>query len=162
MLVLGVDPGSLVTGYGLLEKKGNRITCVHFGAITSERHVPFYERIHKIFRSMVEIMEHYRPQEMAIEDVFFAKNVKSAMKIGHARGAVLVAAVESDVKIYEYAPLEIKKSVVGYGRATKEQVRSMVQVILGLKTHPGFDTSDALATAICHLNWTRYDRKQNP
>ena len=162
MLVLGVDPGSLVTGYGLLEKKGNQMTCVHHGAITSARHVPFYERIHKIFRSMVEIMEHYRPQEMAIEDVFFAKNVKSALKIGHARGAVLVAAVESDVKIFEYTPMEIKKSVVGYGRATKEQVRSMVQVILGLKTHPGLDTSDALATGICHLNWTRFDRKRDP
>jgi crossover junction endodeoxyribonuclease RuvC len=162
MLVLGVDPGSLVTGYGLLEKKGNRITCVHLGAITSTRHVPFYERIHKIFRSMVEIMEHYRPQEMAIEDVFFAKNVKSALKIGHARGAVLVAAIESGVKIFEYTPLEIKKSVVGYGRATKEQVHSMVQVILGLKTQKGLDTSDALATGICHLNWTRYGGKQAP
>ena len=162
MLVLGVDPGSLVTGYGLLERKGNQMTCVHLGAIASARDVPFYERIHRIFHSMVEIMEQYRPQEMAIEDVFFAKNVKSALKIGHARGAVLVAAVESDVKIFEYSPLEIKKSVVGYGRATKDQVRSMVQVILGLKTHPGLDTSDALATAICHLNWTRYERKQNP
>ena len=162
MLVLGVDPGSLVTGYGLVEKKGNQMTCVHLGAITSARHVPFYERIHKIFHSMVEIMEHYRPQEMAIEDVFFAKNVKSALKIGHARGAVLVAAVETGVKIFEYTPLEIKKSVVGYGRASKEQVRSMVKIILGLKTHPGLDTSDALGTAICHLNWTRYDRKQAP
>jgi crossover junction endodeoxyribonuclease RuvC len=161
MLVLGVDPGSLVTGYGLLEKKGNKMTCVHLGAITSARHDPFYERIHKIYRSMIEIMEHYRPQEMAIEDVFFAKNVKSALKIGHARGAVLVAAVESNVKIFEYTPLEIKKSVVGYGRATKEQVRSMIQVILGLKTHIRLDTSDALATAICHLNWTRYEGKQD-
>ena len=162
MLVLGVDPGSLVTGYGLVEKNGNQMTCVHLGAITSARHVPFYERIHRIFHSMVEIMEHYRPQEMAIEDVFFAKNVKSAIKIGHARGAVLVAAVESGVKIFEYTPLEIKKSVVGYGRASKEQVRSMVQIILGLKAHLGLDTSDALATAICHLNWTRYDKKQAP
>jgi crossover junction endodeoxyribonuclease RuvC len=162
MLVLGVDPGSLVTGYGLLEKKGNQMTCVHLGAITSPRHVPFYERIHRIFHSMIEIMEHYQPQEMAIEDVFFAKNVKSALKIGHARGAVLVAAVESGVKIFEYTPLEIKKSVVGYGRATKEQVRAMVQVILGLKTLPGLDTSDALATAICHLNWTRYDMRKAP
>ena len=160
MLVLGVDPGSLVTGYGLVEKKNNRLTCLHLGAISSAKHVPFYARIHKIFRSMAEIMEHYRPQEMAIEDVFFAKNVKSALKIGHARGAVLIAAVECGVKVFEYSPLEIKKSVVGYGRATKEQVRSMVQVILGLKSHPGLDTSDALATAICHLNWTRYDRKQ--
>ncbi len=160
MLVLGVDPGSLVTGYGLVEKKGNRLTCLDLGAISSAKHVPFYTRIHKIFRSMEEIIEHYRPQEMAIEDVFFAKNVKSALKIGHARGAVLIAAVECGVKVFEYSPLEIKKSVVGYGRATKEQVRSMVQVILGLKSHPGLDTSDALATAVCHLNWTRYDKKQ--
>jgi crossover junction endodeoxyribonuclease RuvC len=160
MLVLGVDPGSLVTGYGLVEKKGNQMTCVHLGAITSAKHVPIYKRIHKIFYSMVEIMERYRPQEMAVEDVFFAKNVKSALKIGHARGAVLIAAVECGIKIFEYTPLEIKKSVVGYGRANKEQVRSMVQVILGLKSHSGLDTSDALATAICHLNWIRYDKKQ--
>jgi len=159
MLVLGVDPGSLVTGYGLVEKKGNQLTCVHSGAISSARDVPFYERIHKIYYSMVEILKQYQPQEMAIEDVFFAKNVKSALKIGHARGAVLVAAVECGVKIFEFTPLEIKKSVVGYGRATKEQVRSMVKIILNLKGRIGLDTSDALATAICHLNWTRYDRK---
>ena len=106
---------------------------------------------------MIDIMERYHPQEMAIEDVFFAKNVKSALKIGHARGAVLISAVENGVKIFEYTPLEIKQSVVGYGRATKEQVRSMVQVILKLETQPSYDTSDALATAICHLNWTRFD-----
>jgi len=106
---------------------------------------------------MEEIMTLYRPQELAIEDIFFAKNVKSALKIGHARGAVLIAAAQNGIKIFEYAPLEIKKSVVGYGRASKEQVRSMVQVILKLKTQPGLDASDALATAICHLNWTRYD-----
>jgi crossover junction endodeoxyribonuclease RuvC len=160
MLVLGVDPGSLVTGYGLVEKKNNQLTCIHSGAISSSRDIPFYERIHKIFQSMVEIMSHYRPQEMAIEDVFFAKNVKSSLKIGHARGAVLVAAVQCGVKIFEYTPLEIKKSVVGYGRATKEQVRSMAQVILNLKNKPDLDTSDALATAICHLNWTRYNNKK--
>ena len=107
---------------------------------------------------MVEIMGRYHPEEMAIEDVFFAKNVKSALKLGHARGAVLIAAVQSSVKIYEYTPLEIKQSVVGYGRATKEQVRSMVQVILKLDTRLTLDTSDALATAICHLNWTRFDK----
>ncbi|UCF56396.1 MAG: crossover junction endodeoxyribonuclease RuvC [Deltaproteobacteria bacterium] len=160
MLVLGVDPGSLVTGYGLVEKKNNQLTCIHSGTISSSRHIPFYERIYKIFQSIVEIMSHYRPQEMAIEDVFFAKNVKSSLKIGHARGAVLVAAVQCGVKIFEYTPLEIKKSVVGYGRATKEQVRSMAQVILNLKNKPDLDTSDALATAICHLNWTRYNNKK--
>jgi crossover junction endodeoxyribonuclease RuvC len=106
---------------------------------------------------MVEVMSHYRPQEMAIEDIFFAKNVKSSLKLGHARGAVLIAAVQCGIKIFDYTPLEIKKSTVGYGRATKEQVRSMVQLILNLKDTPNLDTSDALATAICHLNWARYD-----
>ena len=156
MLVLGVDPGSRTTGYGLVEKKNNIITCVNAGAISSAGKIPFYERIHKIFQSMVEIMEHYRPEEMAIEDIFFAKNVKSSLKLGHARGAALIAAVNCGVKVFEYTPLEIKKSVVGYGRASKEQVSSMIQVILKLNTKYGPDTSDALATAICHINWTRF------
>ncbi len=157
MLVLGIDPGSLVTGYGLVEKNQNEITCIHAGIISSSSKLPFYERIHKIFLSITDIMDRYRPEEMAIEDVFFAKNVKSALKIGHARGAVLIAAVQCGIRVFEYTPLEIKKSVVGYGRATKEQVRSMVQIILRLETQPGLDTSDALATAICHLNWTRFE-----
>ena len=161
MLVLGVDPGSLVTGYGLVEKKNNQLTCIHSGTISASSNTPFYVRIHKIFQSMVEIMNHYGPTEMAIEDVFVAKNVKSALKIGHARGAVLIAAVQCGIKIFEYTPLEIKKAVVGYGRASKEQVRDMAQVILKLKSKPVFDTSDALATAICHLNWTRFDGKES-
>ena len=156
MLVLGVDPGSTTTGFGLVEKKGRYMTCIHAGIISSSSHKPFYERIYKIFQSMVEIMDQYRPQEMAIEDVFFAKNVKSSLKLGHARGAALIAAVHCGIKVFEYSPLEIKKSVVGYGRASKDQVRAMVQVILKLKTQFGSDTSDALATAICHLNWFRY------
>ena len=157
MLVLGVDPGSRVSGYGLVEKKNDQMTCIHEGTISSSGKIPFYERIYKIFHSVTEIMTLYRPQELAIEDIFFAKNVKSAMKIGHARGAVLIAAAQNGIKIFEYTPLEIKKSVVGYGRASKEQVSSMVQIILELKTQPALDASDALATAICHLNWTRYD-----
>ena len=157
MLVLGVDPGSRITGYGLVEKKNNIVTCIKAGTINSSGKIPFYDRIHKIFQSMVEIMEYYQPEEMAIEDIFFAKNVKSSLKLGHARGAALIAAVNCGVKVFEYTPLEIKKSVVGYGRATKEQVGSMIQIILKLDTKYGPDTSDALATAICHLNWTRYE-----
>lgn len=159
MLVLGVDPGSRVTGYGLIEKKSNSIFCIDSGTITSGAGEPFYDRIYKIFTSMVDIMKQYQPDEMAIEDLFFAKNVKSSLKLGHARGAALIAAVNCDVKIFEYTPLEIKKSVVGYGRATKEQVRSMIQMILKLPAKVGPDTSDALAAAICHLNWTRYEKK---
>jgi crossover junction endodeoxyribonuclease RuvC len=151
MLVLGVDPGSRVTGYGLIEKGMNQMTCIDAGTITPSAYLPFYQRIHAIYQAILEIMEKYRP-----EDVFYEKNVKSLLKIGHARGAVFVAAVSCSVKIFEYTPLEIKKSVVGYGRATKEQVRAMTQLILKLKGKPALDTSDALATAICHLNWTRY------
>ena len=157
MLVLGVDPGSRVTGYGFVEKKNNELFCLNSGHITSSGKTPFYNRIHKIFQVMVELMEHHRPEEMAIEDIFYAKNIKSSLKLGHARGAILTAAVQCGVQIYEYTPLEIKKSVVGYGRATKDQVRSMVQMILNLRTTPGIDASDALATAICHLNWSRFE-----
>ena len=160
MLVLGVDPGSRITGYGLLQKKNNVITRVASGTIESPGSVPFYDRIYKIFADMVDIMEQYQPDEMAIEDVFFAKNVKSSLKLGHARGAALIAAVKCNVKIYEYTPLEIKQSVVGYGRATKDQVRAMVQMILKLPSKLGPDTSDAIAAAVCHLNWTRYERKK--
>ena len=157
MRVLGVDPGSRITGYGLVEKKNDTLICIHSGHIASSGKTPFYERIHKIFQTMVEVMGEYRPQEMAIEDLFYAKNIQSSLKLGHARGAVLIAAVQCGIQIFEYTPLEIKKSVVGYGRATKEQVRSMVQIILKLKTKPALDTSDALAAAICHLNWSRFE-----
>ncbi len=159
MLVLGVDPGSITTGYGIVRKRNNLFTCITSGAIESPGNIPFYDRIFKIFEKMVELMELYKPDEMAIEDVFFAKNVKSSLKLGHARGAALIAAVKCNVKIYEYTPLEIKQSVVGYGRATKEQVSSMVRMILNLPSIKRADTTDALAAAICHLNWTRYEKK---
>jgi crossover junction endodeoxyribonuclease RuvC len=159
MLVLGVDPGSIKTGYGLVEKTKGKMRLIDAGAISSSGTVPFYERIYEIFRSMMEIMNRYKPEEMSIEDVFFAKNVKSSLKLGHARGAALIAAVNCGIRIFEYSPLEIKKSVVGYGRAEKEQVQAMVKVILGLPERLGPDTSDAIAAAICHINSTRYNTK---
>jgi crossover junction endodeoxyribonuclease RuvC len=154
--VLGVDPGSTVTGYGFVEKAQRRLRCVDAGVIRASRNAPFCERLHGVFRGMVDLMRRYEPDEMAVENVFFAKNAKSALKIGHARGAALVAAVECGVRIHEYSPNEIKQSVVGYGLAPKEQVRSMVSRILGLDFHPALDTSDALAAAICHLHTRRY------
>jgi len=156
MLVLGVDPGSQTTGYGLVEKSKDTLTCIHSGRVSPSGKLPFYERIHHIFKAMTEVISRYRPEELAIEDVFYAKNIQSSLKLGHARGAVLIAAVQCSVRIFEYTPLEIKKSVVGYGRATKEQVRAMTQVILKLDVKPALDASDALAAAICHLNWSRH------
>jgi len=157
MLVLGVDPGSLVTGYGLVKKEGSTLSYVAGGKISFPHPWPFHQRIHRIFSSLVEIIETYHPEEMSIEDIFFAKNVKSALKIGHARGAALVAAVQGGVKVFEYTPLQIKQSVVGYGRATKEQVRAMVKLLLKLDTQFSLDTADALAVAICHHNWVRFE-----
>ncbi len=157
MLVLGVDPGSRVTGFGLIEKKTNGIIHIHSGLIRPPGNSPFYKRIHEIFESMVQIMERYQPRQMAIEDMFYAKNAQSSLKLGHARGAVLIAAVQCGIPIFEYSPLEIKKSVVGYGRAGKEQVQSMVKIILSMKQDLSLDTSDALATAICHVNWSRFE-----
>jgi crossover junction endodeoxyribonuclease RuvC len=157
MLVLGVDPGSLVTGYGLVKKEGGTLGYVAGGKISFPHPWPLHQRIHRIFSSLVEIIETYHPEEMSIEDIFFAKNVKSALKIGHVRGAALVAAVQCGVKVFEYTPLQIKQSVVGYGRATKEQVRAMVKLLLKLDTQFSLDTSDALAVAICHHNWVRFE-----
>jgi len=157
MLVLGVDPGSNVTGYGLIEKKENKLSCVDYGIIRPPAKAPFSRRIYRIFEELSDIMDRFAPEEMAVEDLFFAKNAKSSLKLGHARGAIFVAAVQNNVKIYEYTPLEIKKSVVGYGRATKEQVRVMVKMILKLDTEPALDTSDALAAAICHAHWHRFE-----
>jgi crossover junction endodeoxyribonuclease RuvC len=157
MLVLGVDPGSLVTGYGLVKKEDNRLIYVEGGKISLPHSQPFHQRIYKIFLSLTEIVQAYHPEEMSIEDVFFAKNVKSALKIGHVRGAALVAAIQCGLKVFEYTPLQIKQSVVGYGRATKKQVRAMVKLILKLDTQFSLDTADALAIAICHHNWIRFD-----
>lgn len=158
MIVLGVDPGSLTTGYGLIERKGEKLICLASGEMTFRKDILFCERIHGIFRGMVELMRRFQPAEMAIEDVFFSKNAKSSLKLGHARGAALVAAVECGVRIFEYSPLEIKKAVVGFGGAGKEQVQSMVRRILGQEVSGGLDASDALAVAICHLNWNRYEK----
>lgn len=157
MLVLGVDPGSLTTGYGLVEKKGSRLFRLESGELKCPGKRPFFERIHSIYRGMSDLIRRLGPAEMAIEDVFFSKNAKSTLRLGHARGAVLIAAVECGLPIYEYSPLQIKKAVVGYGGAGKEQVQEMVKRLLGEEDAMSLDASDALAVAICHLNWTRFE-----
>jgi crossover junction endodeoxyribonuclease RuvC len=155
MLVLGVDPGSLNTGYGLVDKQNQKLVYVGGGRVSPPSSFSFTRRIHHIFQALVQIIDTYQPGEMSIEDIFFAKNVKSALKIGHVRGTALLAAAQRDLKVFEYTPLQIKQSVVGYGRATKEQVRAMVKLILQLDIPLPLDTSDALAMAICHHNWVR-------
>ncbi|MCG6879385.1 MAG: crossover junction endodeoxyribonuclease RuvC [Deltaproteobacteria bacterium] len=155
MRVLGVDPGSRITGYGLLEEKNRQISFIEAGLIKLPEKMPFPRKIHRVFQGIVELLERFGPDAMAVEDLFYAKNARSSLKLGHARGAILAAAGQHDISVFEYTPLEIKKSVVGYGRADKEQVRSMVNAILGLKKQVPIDASDALATAICHINSSR-------
>jgi len=154
--ILGIDPGTASTGFALL-KYEPELEMVESGCIRTSPSECMVERLQQIYQAVRRIMNKYHPREIAIEQVFFSQNVKTALSVGQARGVIMLATAGKNGTVYHYTPLEIKKSAVGYGRATKEQVRSMVQIILNLKDKPNLDTSDALATAICHLNWARYD-----
>ena len=118
------------------------------------------QRLQVLHQELAQIISSHQPSAVAVEKLFFNKNVRTAMTVGQARGVALLAVAQAGVPVHEYTPLEVKQSVCGYGRASKEQVRDMARVILKLKSKPVLDTSDALATAICHLNWTRFDGKE--
>lgn len=151
--VLGIDPGTIKTGYGLIEESHKKLLTIDFGAIYTHQKDPFPSRLLEIKRGLEQVIEHHRPEVVALEDVFFAKNVKSTLKLGHARGVVMVTAMEAGLKVVEYTPLEIKQAVVGYGRADKQQIQQMVKVLLGLRDVPyPEDAADALAVAICHIH----------
>lgn len=151
--VLGVDPGSDTTGYGVIDSDGRHYDLVEYAGIRGPKHLSFAERLLAISRKLEEVIGRLSPQACAVEDTFYAVNVKSALKLGQARGAVLVAAARAGVEVFEYSPLEIKSALVGYGRAEKQQVQEMVRVLLGMKNVPEpLDASDALAVAICHVN----------
>ena len=153
MRVMGIDPGSLCTGYGIVEETGGRLTSIHFGSIASKSKSPFAHRLKTIYDGLASVMEEFQPDTVAVEEVFFATNPKSTLKLGQTRGVALLAAAKADITLAEYSPLEVKQSVVGYGRADKRQVRDMVTAILKLKAKPEpLDVSDALAVAICHLH----------
>lgn len=152
MKVLGIDPGSRITGYGIILKQGNRLLHVDNGAIFTDSAGDFPLRLHRIFISLSEIIEKYRPDTMAIEQVFFSNNVQSALKLGQARGAAIVAGVNAGLPVSEYTALQVKQAVVGHGKAAKEQVQQMVKALLNLPEIAQADASDALAVAICHAN----------
>lgn len=147
--ILGIDPGSRFTGFGVLDFEGDRPAYVASGTIKSPDGM-FPDRLKKIFESVGDIVNQYRPDIVAIESVFMARNAGSALKLGHARSAALCATFAFDVEVFEYAPREIKQAVVGTGSATKEQVQHMVVSLLQLDGEPAADAADALAAAICH------------
>lgn len=151
--VLGVDPGTLVTGYGIVACRGAKMRLVDCGTIRNGSEKPMPSRLHEIYYGLRTLMEEYAPDEFAIESAFYGKNAQSAMKLGHARGVSLLAAVERGIPTAEYSPREVKKAITGRGSASKEQVQFMIRSLLDLGETPMImDASDALAIAVCHLH----------
>lgn len=150
MLVLGVDPGSRLTGYGLVEFTGNRLRHVAHGTIKTDTEAPFSSRLAEIFNGLRQVIADFSPAEMSVENIFNAKNSQAALKLGHARGVVLLAGELAGLPVHEYSATQVKMAVVGYGRAEKEQVQEMIKRLLALPKRAPADASDALAVAICH------------
>ena len=155
MRILGIDPGIKITGYGVIEKGRNRIENVIYGEIRRARDELLSRCLARIYDDLMEVIKNSTPDAIALEDIFYGKNVKSLITQAQVRGVVMLAASHSNIPIYEYTPLEVKQAVVGYGRAEKNQVQQMVKVILTLPELPPVDASDALAVAICHSNFLK-------
>lgn len=149
MRIIGIDPGSRFTGYGIIDIKGDQSVPVHFGVIKAGTG-DFPERLGIIFNGIRELIEEYRPDESAVETVFVSKNASSAIKLGQARGAAVCAIINGGVKVAEYSPRSVKQAIVGRGGADKTQVQHMVRILLGLPETPPEDAADALAVALCH------------
>ncbi|MEJ5347346.1 MAG: crossover junction endodeoxyribonuclease RuvC [Desulfosoma sp.] len=152
MRVLGIDPGSRHTGYGVVEEDGNRLIPVHYGSLPLPASMPLPVRLGSIFKEIRRIIEETGPKEMAVEEVFVARNARSALILGHARGAAIAAGIHGGLQVFEYSALEIKQAVVGYGKAEKIQVAHMTRILLGLRDLSDPHAADALAAAICHIH----------
>jgi crossover junction endodeoxyribonuclease RuvC len=153
MLVLGIDPGTAITGYGLVKGEDDSLTLVDYGAITTSSDQPLPERLQRIYRELTALIEDRQPTAVAVEELFFSKNVRTALSVGQARGVALLASANAGLPIHEYTPLQVKQAIAGYGRATKDQVQQMVRMLLALDSvpHPD-DAADAIAVAICHIH----------
>ena len=153
MRVFGIDPGSVRTGYGCVDTDGRRHTLVACGAISPPARASFPERLRVIHAELARLLRESRPDAVALENLFHANNVRSALKLGHARGVAMLAVIEAGCSLVEYTPAEVKRAVVGYGRAEKTQVQHMIKLLLGLDVAPEpHDAADALAVAICHVH----------
>lgn len=151
MIVMGVDPGTAITGYGVLEYCNDRFKVLDYGAVKTESKYPLSSRLKVLFNQLNNILIKFSPDQFAIEELFFNKNTRTALAVGHARGVAMLAAAMSGLEVYEYTPLQVKQAVVGEGKAGKEQVQFMVRALLSLRETPRpDDVADALAVAICH------------
>ena len=153
IIILGIDPGLAIVGWGVIEYKGNKFSTVAYGSIQTPSTMKTEDRLVEIFRSLNELIEKYKPDCMAVEELFWNTNQTTGMRVSEARGVILLCAARKGIPIYEYTPLQVKQAVVGYGRAEKKQVISMVTMILKLEKPPKpDDTADALAIAVCHAH----------
>ncbi len=153
-IILGIDPGIADTGYGVIEKdKKNNLVCITYGSIKTEANTKLADRLNILNKKLDKIIKKYRPEKIAVEELFFCKNIKTALIVGQARGVILLTAKQNNLPISEYTPLQVKQAVSTYGQASKKQVQNMVKLILNLKEIPRpDDAADALAVAICDSN----------
>ena len=156
MLVLGIDPGTAITGYGLVREDDEGLALVECGVITTPAGQPLPQRLQTIYHGLAAIIGQYQPDQVAVEELFFSRNVRTALSVGQARGVVLLAAAEAGLPLHEYKPLEVKQTVAGYGGADKRQVQEMVRMLLHLEQVPEpDDAADAVAVAVCHVHSAR-------
>ncbi len=157
MRVLGIDPGTAITGYGVIEGEGDSLVVTTYGVITTPANQPLAQRLQHIYRELRALITEWHPDSAAVEELFFSKNARTALSVGHARGVALLALTEAGLPIQEYKPAEVKQAVAGYGNAPKQQVQGMVQLLLNLDELPRpDDAADALAVAICHFHSARW------
>ena len=153
VIIMGVDPGTAITGYGVVEQMGNRYRLLEYGVIRTSKPMDAASRLNEVFSGINRVIESFKPDQVAVEELFFNKNAKTALVVGQARGVIILAAHLKGLPVFEYTPLQVKQAVVGYGRAEKQQVQYMVKAILNLGEFPKpDDAADALAIAVCHGN----------
>lgn len=161
MRILGVDPGIALVGFGIVEAGARDLRAGSYGHISTESGMPIPDRLKILYDDISTVIGEYRPDVVAVEELFFNKNAKTAIIASHARGVIILAAVNSGLPVFEYTPLQVKQAVVGYGRASKQQVQAMVARLLQLKEVPKpDDTADALAVAICHANSMEMEKRR--
>ncbi|MBM9613287.1 crossover junction endodeoxyribonuclease RuvC [Desulfobulbus rhabdoformis] len=158
MRILGIDPGSRITGYGVIATNGHEIGFIACGTIRTGNETDFSRRLLTIFQDLSEVISTHQPEVAAVEDIFISQNPRSALKLGHARGAAVVAALHHNLQVFDYPARQVKQTVAGYGQAEKAQVQHMVQSLLQLSAIPSQDAADALAVAICHAHQSAYSR----
>ena len=157
MRIIGIDPGVAITGYGLIEECGSEYRCIASGCIRTGKDQDPALRLKEIYNQVSELILLHEPQALAVEKIYFSKNVRTALQVGEARGVIILAAAICHIEIYEYTPLQVKQAVAGYGKAEKMQVQKMVQMLLKLSQQPAVDDeADAMAVALCHLQHRRF------